>query len=171
MNVIKLFFLNIRTNSQLQHNTASRMNVPYKDSRQIGIVFTVEDKIKHETVKDLIRKLETDGKQVQVIEFLPERKENYEFKFDFFTENDLSFWGSITSPQANKFVNAPFDFIICLDTMPNPLILHLLAACKAKCRVGPSWEDGHPYFELMIEPSASIKVMAETMYQYTTQLK
>ena len=171
MNVIKLNFLKIRTNSQLKHNKASRITVPYKDSRQIGIVFTVEDKIKHETVKDLIRKLESDGKQVQVIEFLPERKENYEFKFDFFTEDDVSFFGNITSSQANKFANAPFDFIICLDTMPNPLILHLLASSKAKCRVGPSWEDEHPYFELMIELNPNIKVMAEAMYQYTTQLK
>ena len=171
MNVIKQYFLRIRTNSQLKHNNASRITVPYKDSRQIGIIFTVEDKIKHETVKDLIRKLESDGKQVQVIEFLPERKENYEFKFDFFTEDDVSFFGNITSPQANKFVGAPFDFIICLDTMPNPLLLHVLASCKAKCRVGPSWQDGHPYFELMIEPNPNVKVMAETMYQYTTQLK
>ena len=58
MNVIKLNFLKIRTNSQLKHNKASRMNVPYQDSRQIGIIFTVEDKVKHETVKDLLKKLE-----------------------------------------------------------------------------------------------------------------
>jgi len=171
MNVIKLNFLKIRTSSLLKQHKTSRINVPYKDSQQIGIIFTVEDKIKHETVKDLIKKLESDGKHVQVIEFLPERKENYEFRFDFFTEKEVSFLGAITSHQAHKFANALFDFIFCLDTTPNPLVLHMLALSKAKCRVGPSGEEGRPYFELMIESNPNIKIMAESMYRYTTQLK
>lgn len=171
MNVIKLNFLKIRTDSLLKQNKTSRTNVPYKDSKQIGIIFTVEDKTKHETVKDLIRKLESDGKQVQVIEFLPERKENYEFKFDFFTEKELSLFGTITSQQAIKFANSPFDFVFCLDMAPNPLVLHLLALSKARCRVGPSRDEGRPFFEMMIESNPNIRIMAETMYQYTSQLK
>ena len=171
MNVIKLNFLRMRTNSLLKQNKAPRTNVTYKDSQPIGIIFTVEDKNKHETVKDLIKKLESDGKQVQVIEFLPEAKENYEFKFDFFTEKELSLFGAITSHQANKFANTAFDFVFCLDAVPNPLVLHLLALSKARCRVGSSWEASRPFFELMIESNPNIRTMAETMYQYTTQLK
>jgi hypothetical protein len=47
----------------------------------------------------------------------------------------------------------------------------LLALSKAKCRVGRSWDDGHSYFELMIETVANIKVMMETMYKYAALLK
>lgn len=171
MNVIKLNFLKIRTDSQLKNNKASRKNVPYRDAHQIGIIFTVEDKSKHDTVKELIKKLEADGKQVQVIEFLPDDKQNYEFRFNFFTKKDLSFFGKINALEAIKFADAPFDFLFYLDTTPNPLILYLLASSKAKCRVGPSWDDRHPFFELMIESKPDFKVMADTMYQYTTQLK
>jgi len=171
MNVIKLNFLKIRTDSQLKNNKASRKNVPYRDAHQVGIIFTVEDKSKHDTVKELIKKLEADGKQVQVIEYLPEDKQNYEFRFNFFTQKDLSFFGKINAHEAKKFADTIFDFVFYLDSTPNPLIMYLLASSKAKCRVGPSWEDGHPYFELMIESKPDYKIMAETMFQYTTQLK
>ena len=169
--MIKLNFLNLRTNMVLKYNKAHRENVSYKKAHEIGIIFTVEDKAKHETVKDLIKKLEQDGKHVEVIEFLPEKKDNYEFKFDFFTEKDLSFWGNITSHSALKFSDTPFDFLFYLDTTPNPLILHLLARSKAKCRVGRSWDNGRSYFEFMVESVANTKVMVETMYKYTSQLK
>lgn len=171
MTVIKFNFLKFRTNLVLKYNKAQRANVSYKSAQQIGIIFTVEDRAKHETVKELIKKFEQDGKQVQVIEFLPDKKDNYEFKFNFFTEKDLSFWGNITSTDALKFADTAFDFLFYLDTTPNALILHLLARSKAKCRVGRSWDDDRSYFEFMIESEANIKVMVETMYKYTTQLK
>jgi len=171
MTGMKLNLLKYRTNLLLRNNKADRTNLSYRKAQQVGIIFTVEDKIKHETVKEFIKKLEQDGKQVQVIEFLPAKKDNYEFRFDFFTEKDLSFWGNITSTDAIKFANTPFDFLFYVDITPNPMILYLLALSKAKCRVGRSWDDGHSYFELMIETVANIKVMMETMYKYAALLK
>lgn len=168
---MKLNFLKYRTNMLLKDTQAERSNVPYKKAQQIGIIFSVEDKGKHENVKDLIKKFEQDGKQVTVIEFLPNNKDNYEFRFDFFTEKDLSLWGKITSNDALKFANTPFDFLFYLDATPNPMILYLLALSKAKCRVGRSWDEGHSYFEFMIESAADVKVLIETMYKYTALLK
>lgn len=171
MTAMKLNFLKYRTQALLRNDKTPRSNVSYKKAQLIGIIFSVEDRIKHDTVKELIKKFEQDGKQVTVIEFLPDNKDNYEFKFNFFTEKDLSFWGKITSNDALKFANMPFDFLLYLDTTPNPMILHLLALSKAKCRVGRSWDDGRSYFEFMIETVANIKIMIETMYKYTSILK
>ena len=145
--------------------------MPYKNAKQIGVIFTVEDKAKHETVKEFIRKFESDGKQVKVIEYLPADKQNYEFKFDFFTDNDLSFWGNITSNDALKFVDIPFDYLFYLDTEPNALMLHLLARSKAKCRVGRQWDSGHSYFEFMLESANNIKTLLEIMHRYVIQLR
>ena len=171
MTAMKLNILKYRTNMLLKNNSTPRTNVAYKKAQLIGIIFSVEDRVKHDTVKELIKKFEQDGKQVTVIEFLPDNKDNYEFKFNFFTEKDLSFWGKITSNDALKFANTPFDFLYYLDATPNPMILHLLALSKAKCRVGRSWDDGQSYFEFMIESATNIKVMIETMYKYTSILK
>lgn len=168
---MKLNFLKFRTDRLLRNNKASRTSVPYKSAQNIGIIFSVEDKVKHDTVKDLVKRFEQDGKKVQVIEFLPEDKQNYEFKYNFFTEKDLSFWGNITSNDALKFADIPFDFLYYLDVEPNPLILHLLAKSKAVCRVGRSWDEGHSYFEFMVESGNNVREMIDTMYKYSIQLK
>lgn len=169
--MIRFNLLKFRTNLLLKSNKSKRANVPYKDAASIGIIFSVEDKIKHETIKQLIKRFEQDGKKVQVLEFLPKKKDNYEFRFDFFTEDELTLWGNINSPDALKFADSPFDFLLYLDKTPNPLILHILALSKSKCRVGKSWSDGQPFFELMIESVGDIKMMSDTMYNYTSQLR
>jgi len=167
---MKLNLLKFRTDLLLK-NKLHRENVSYEASKSMGVLFTVEDKAKHETVKDFIKKFEADGKQVKVIEFLPSDKQNYEFKFDFFTENELSFWGKITSSDAMKFVEIPFDFLFYLDTDPNPMLLHLLAKSKAKCRVGRVWDKSESYFEFMVESPPTIRSLVDTIHRYIVQLK
>jgi hypothetical protein len=168
---VKFTFLKFRTDSQLKNNKTLRTNLPYKQANNIGIIFSVEDKMKHDAIKDLVKKFEHDGKKVSVIEFLPPKKENYEFLFDFFSDKDLSFWGKITSSNALKFSDTPFDFLFYIDADPNPLILNLLARSKSKCRVGKFWDDGRSFFELMIESNGNTRALMDNMYTYTSQLK
>ncbi|QOI97966.1 MAG: hypothetical protein HRU69_10940 [Flammeovirgaceae bacterium] len=168
---MKLRFLKSRTSRQLRHNNTQRGNMPYKRAQTVGVVFTVADRQKHDQIKDFIHKLEQDGKKVHVMSFLPEKRENHEFLFDFFTVKDVSFWGKITSQTAIKFCETPFDYLYYLDTEPNPYILYLLARSQAKCRVGRFWTSGEPYFELMLNSEASTRNLIEGVYKYSTQLK
>src|SRR5688572_8415506 len=144
---MKLSFLKIRTNSHLKKNKTVRASVPYKEAVSCGILFSVEDKAKHDAIKDFMHKLEHDGKKVQVMSFLPNKKENYEFMFDFFTMKEVSILGQITSHIAVKFSQTPFDYLFCIDAEPNVLVLNLLARSKAKCRVGKFGDEATPYFE------------------------
>jgi hypothetical protein len=169
--MFKWSLLKMRTNSALKNNTTEHRSIPYKKATQVGIIFTVEDKQKHHDIKEFIHRLELDGKKVTVLEFLPEKKENYEFKFDFFSARDLTFWGNLDSPIAHEFANKPFDYLFCIDKEPNPLILHLLARSKALCRVGKYHESVRPFFELMIEENGAVKNLMENMYNYTHQLR
>src|SRR6201990_1998216 len=123
--MFKMSFLKMRTSTALRKMSAKRASTPYKAAENIGIIFSVEDRSKHDNIKDLIKKLETDGKKVTVLEFLPKKKENYEFLFDFFTLDDLSFWGNITSEKAMKFSNTAFDYLFYIDSQLNPLVLNL----------------------------------------------
>jgi hypothetical protein len=168
---MKLSFLNYKTRTHLKKNKAIRTSLPYKQALSVGLIFTVEDRAKHDVIKDFVRHLEQDGKHVKVISLLPKNKENYEFMFDFFTEKELTFWGNIESSSANKFVDSPFDFLYYLDAEPNPLLLNLIARSKARCRVGKFFEAGTPFFELMIETKNTVKGMIEEMYRYTKVLR
>ncbi len=164
-------FLRISTNSHLRKNKSARTCVPYAEAQKVGILFTVEDKQKHANIKDLVKKLEKDGKKVTVLCFLPDDKQNYEFLFDFFTQKDFNIWGNVTSSLALKFASIEFDYVFYLDTDPNPLILNLLARCKAKCRLGPYWETGKPFFEFMVESNGGTHELMESLYKYTTLLR
>lgn len=169
--MFRLNFLKMRTDSALKKNKSPRVSKPYKQAKQMGIIFSVEDKQKHLDIKEFIHQLEQDGKLVQVLEYLPPKKENYEFKFDFFTMKDVTFWGNLDSPLTVKFIETSFDYLYYLDKEPNPLILNLLARSKAQCRVGRYSEPLSPFFELMIEQNGTNKGLIETMYNYTRQLR
>ncbi len=169
--MFRLNFLRMRTSSALKRNSIPRASVPYKRAQSVGIIFSVEDRQKHDLIKDFVRHLETDGKKVQVLEFLPKKKENYEFLFDFFSDKDLSFWGRITSAEAIRFSDIPFDYLFYVDQESNPMVLHLLAVSKARCRVGRFVEPESPFFELMIEHKGPVKELIDSMYKYTRQLR
>jgi hypothetical protein len=168
---MKLNFLNIRTNNQLKKNKSLRSSIPYKQALTVGVLFTVEDKKKHDDIKEFIHKLEQDGKKVQVLEYLPVKKDNYEFMFDFFTIKDISFWGKIESEKTLKFSDTPFDYLFCMDTERNPMVLYLLARSKAKCRVGRFQDQEKSFFELMIDSNGGTKNLIDGIYKYTAQLK
>ena len=161
----------MRTVTALKKNHSLRSNLPYQQAHHIGIMFSVEDKQKHQDVKEFIHYLEQDGKKVQVLEYLPLKKENYEFKFDFFTIDDLSFWGRINSATALKFSETRFDYLFYIDKEPNPMALYLLACSKARCRIGRFSENENPFFEMMIEQNGTTRGLIETMYKYTKQLR
>ncbi|MBX2917033.1 MAG: hypothetical protein KF856_17315 [Cyclobacteriaceae bacterium] len=161
----------MRTESALKKNRTLRSSKPYKQAVTVGILFTVEDKQKHTDIKEFIHQLEQDGKKVQVLEYLPEKKENYEFKFDFFTIKDINFWGTLQSATAEKFIQTPFDYLFYIDLRPNPIMLNVLANSKAHCRVGKFMDSQQAYLELMIEQNGTNKGLIETIYNYTKQLR
>jgi hypothetical protein len=169
---MKLSFLKYKTSVLLKkQKPSSRNSIPYKKALTTGIIFTVEDKQKHFAIKDFIKKLEGDGKHVQVLEYLPEKTENYEFKFDFFSDKDVTFWGNIRSENALQFADAPFDFLFYLDLNPNPMVMNILARSHAKCRVGKFWDNSDHYLDFMIDSVSNTQALLETLYKYVSQLK
>lgn len=168
---MKLTFLRFSTNSQVKKNKTHRESVTFAKAQSVGILFSVEDRAKHDVVKELIKKLEGEGKKVTVLAFLPEKKENFEFLFNYFTIKDISFFGNLQSNDALNFSNTPFDFLYCLDELPNLMVLNILARCKAKCRIG-KYADGHEaFFELMIESKNGVRSLAEGALKYSRELR
>jgi hypothetical protein len=155
----------------LRKNSSLRTSTPYKKSNSFGIIFSVEDRQKHDDIKEFVKRLELDGKQVKVLEFLPKMKDNYEFLFDFFTIKDLNFWGKIDNAAAEQFSQTAFDYLFYVDNDHNPLILNLLAQSKAHCRVGRHDPENVSFFEFMIESKGTLRGLIDNMYSYTKLLR
>lgn len=168
---IKERLITLRTRWSLKKNQGNRGSTPFKRATEIGILFSVEDREKHEAIKEFVKSLEIQQKRVQVIGFLPKKKENFDFLFNFFTEEDVSTWGNIKSPDAIRFSNTAFDYLYCFDVKPNPFIQNILARSVAKCRIGQFWKDGEQYLDLMIANVASTKSLIQEAYKYTKDLK
>ncbi|MGC1242993.1 MAG: hypothetical protein WA874_15495 [Chryseosolibacter sp.] len=168
---MKFKFLRYKTRSYLKNNKTLRYNEAYQKAVSIGLIFTVENRQKHDHIKNLIRKFEHDGKKVKALAYLPPDQENYEFLFDFFTYREISFWGNITATSAIQFADTPFDFLIYLDATPNDLIMNLVAKSKAKCRIGKFWKEAEPFFEMMIENHGDARTLIDDVYRYTTSLR
>lgn len=164
--------INLRTKSLLKKNPTHRSSMIYDKADQIGVIFTIDSKEKHDTIKSFIKQLEADGKKVDVIAYLPKNKENYEFLFDFYTAKDISFWGSFTSDKVTSFASKSFDYLFYIDTQSNILNRNILAMSKAKCRVAPFDELNEDYSEMMVQvpKKASITELVNEMYRYTKLL-
>ena len=169
--MLKSSFLNMRTRLALKKNRTLRGSVAWKKAQSVGIIFSVVDRQKHDDIKEMIRQLESDGKKVKVLEFLPPKKENFEFLFDFFTLEELSFWGKITSVRAIQFTMVPFDYLFYVDNEPNPMVLNILAESKAVCRIGKYNDGDSAFYELMIDAKGTTRGLIDNMYKYTRQLR
>ena len=164
--------LSYKTNHYLKKNKAGRENISYEKARTVGVLFSVEDRLKHDVVCDFIQKLKDDGKKVTVLCFLGKNKENIDFKFDYFSFDDVSFWGKIKSEGIDKFIDQEFDFLYNLDIKTNILIDYILAKSKSKCRVGIYNERNTRLFEMMIKVDEykNLEKIAGQLLHYTKEL-
>jgi len=164
--------LSYKTSLFLKQNKIGRETTSYNKAKKIGILFCVEDRNKHKIVCDFIDKLKADGKKVTVLCFLGKKKENFDFKFDYFSIENLSFWGSLKSKEVNKFIQTDFDFLYSLDLKTNILIDYILAKSLSKCRVGIYNERNKKYFELMVKVDEfkNLQKITDQFLYYTKEL-
>lgn len=165
-------FLELKTKSALKKNTSLRNTVDYYKAKKVGIIFSSDTLDKHKAIKSMILSLEDDGKQVEVISFLDDGKENHEFKFNFFSRKDISFFGNIESVDLLNFINKEFDYLFTVDSVLDPIIKNVLALSKSKCRVGKFSTENSPFFELMINPvnKSSTGEFIEEVLEYTRKI-
>lgn len=164
-------FLQYRTNSWLKKNHTIRANGAYDKAENVGILFTIYDLKKHETVKEFIKTLKNDEKKVDVLAYLPKEGQNFEFRFDFFTEKDLNFWGSFTSEAVTKFVKKPFDYLFYLDDHNSEIVNNVMAMSNAKCRIGKLIDGNEKFCEMMVQsPNGKTSGLVKEMYKYTKLL-
>ena len=80
----KLLLINTKSSLKI---AKSRDSIGYKNAKNVGVIFSIEDLNKHKSIKNFIKTLEKGGKTVQVLSYLGKGKENHEFLFDFFTDD------------------------------------------------------------------------------------
>ena len=165
--------LALRTKLFVKKNNFERITTSFSEAKKIGIVFCVEDKVKHASIDHFVHKLQKEGKTVKALCYLPKGKENYEFRFDFFARADLSFWGNFTSPLIEEFLQEDYDYLFSIDHKSHFLVDNIIARSKAKCRIGLYQEEHNQWLEMMVrvQEFKNIDKAIDQMYHYTMELQ
>lgn len=172
MLTLRKSFINIRTNLSLKKPNGRRFSVGYPEARHVGIIFSVEDVQKHEHIKKLVKRIQQDGKTVEVLSFLGKDKQNHEFLFDFFTEKDISFWGGFKTDRVRQFMTKEFDYLIHVDVGSNMYFERMLAKSAARCRIGNYCDRKSRFYEMMVKTKEqnNIEELVNQLYHYTRSL-
>ena len=149
--MLSKYFLSLKTSSSLKSKSVIRSSNGFSDSLSIGILFTYSDNHNFGLVKEIIEKLEIEGKKVDSISYIEKIGEADIHKFHFFNLTDKDFWGNWNKPVIKSFIEIPFDYLLSLDLNTNIVTQNILAGSKAKCRVGRFEEGKSDYFEMMID--------------------
>ncbi|MFT7034470.1 MAG: hypothetical protein ACJA2S_002987 [Cyclobacteriaceae bacterium] len=149
--MLSKYFLSLKTSSFLKSKSIIRRTTGFADSLRVGILFTYSDNHNFGLVKEVIEKLEIEGKKVDSISYIEKMEEADIHKFFFFNLSDKDFWGNWNKPDIKNFVEIPFDYLLNLDLNTNIATQNILAGSKAKCRVGRYEEGKSDYFEMMID--------------------
>ncbi|MGI9541870.1 MAG: DUF6913 domain-containing protein [Cyclobacteriaceae bacterium] len=172
MSAVAEKLLKLRTSKLLKSNRSKRETVNYDAVNEIGILFTIVDREKHNAIKQLAKQFKADGKQVEVLCFLGKGKENYDFLYNYISSTDISALGKMNSGSAITFAKKNFDYLFYVDLHSNIYLENILAMSNAKCRVGIFEEKKDAFFELMLNINRDKKIsqLVDQMYYYTKKL-
>ena len=107
---------------------------------------------------------------MEVLTYLAKNRDNFDFRFDFFSMEDVSLFGKINAVNVKDFVKKKFDILFYFDYEPNILLEPVLVMSQAKCRVGRFAGEGKSQlFELMVQVArdAPISELIEQLHHYT----
>jgi hypothetical protein len=171
---LKTYFLTIRIRNALKNHHPERKMIPYHRAKNIGVLFNSQYEGKQaQFINQFFRRLRDDGKNVKSLTCLMHERSNpFDFKFDFFSEKDLSLAGELKSDVVDRFINADFDYLFCLNETPFLPFDFVLAQSKARFRIGLYQEEKPGFFELMVSPvkGQELDSVLSEMLDYTRRI-
>jgi hypothetical protein len=147
---IKEKILSLYTKRLVKTRHVVRTSVGFQQAQNMGILYSADSPQKHEAVRHLATQLKKMGKKVAGLCYATTPIQATYPYFPIINHRDLQLWGTITHPQAQNFINTPFDYLYQVDLKGHPILDYLLAKSKAKCRVGYYSALRANLFEMMV---------------------
>lgn len=149
--MFRKFLLLFKTKIILKTNNAIRISKSYKQTQNIGIIFTYNGEKNRILINKFLNKIEQEGKKVQLLAYIPKIFKEETFDFPNFMIKDMDFLRDFNNSLLSQFEQNVFDYLINADIQSNIVIENVLANSKSKCRVGRYQKNKHDFYELMID--------------------
>jgi len=163
-----------RKNARWRRRSQPRQTVmmPLPEAKNIGILF-LEEEGHQQALNRFVDRLVWDHKRVRALTWFEKFHSNpYQFKFDFFTQKEISWLGNIKNEKVSQFIDFRFDYLFCVSRQVFLPFEYILMRSNARFRVGFFEEGKEHLFDLMIQPpsDAPLQALLEQMYEYTQKI-
>lgn len=126
----------------------------YADATSIGIIYDATEKSNYDVVKNYVRRVRNDQKEVKSLGFIDSKKlpgdQFIKLGMDFFTLAHLNWYYKPISKVTSNFMKEPFDILICLITEENLPIEYIAARSAASFRIGKFSTQNKRFLDFMI---------------------
>lgn len=134
----------------------------YSDAFKIGILYNATEKENYEAVKNFVRRIRNNSKEVTSLGFINSRKfpsdQFIKLGIDFFTLGDMNWYYKPTGKKTSNFVKTDLDILICLTLEECLPIDYLVAFSNAKFKIGRFSERNKQFFDFMIDLKPGEKI-------------
>ena len=157
---------------EIKFTQRERAVVGFGDAKKIGILYDATTKSNYELVKEYLRKIRNQQKEVKALGFIDSKKfppdQFVKLGMDFFTREHLNWYLTPDSRVTDNFVNENFDILISLNIEKCFPLQYISAFSKAKYRVGNYGNGSEVFYDLMInlKPEDDLKNFIEQVDYY-----
>lgn len=167
---LQLRWLNYMLNKKISKKSIQHSSIPFEKAKRVGILYDITEMSDSVFVDNYVQVLKKAGKTVELLTYVNEVSEDAEFKVQYFTKKDLSWYGLPVGEVVDKFTETPFDILMSLHISPIPELEHIAALSHASFRVGRYDDSKVECYDLMID-NASNKNLQHFIQQVDKHLK
>jgi hypothetical protein len=165
------FFLTKKTLAE-QPKPIKRQLSSFKAAQWIGILYDATSPERCEKIQAFAKQLEDTGKQVTLLGFINEKKQNIDVSFDYFCKNNLTWTGTPQGKLVENFLTKSYDLLYILHPKSTLAFEYIAALTDAALKVGPCAKYFDAYdFMLEANKQTTIEDFMVQAQQYCQLLK
>lgn len=147
-------------NREWRNHVRKPHTVAFDDAKSIGIIYDATDNDDYELVKNYVKELRDQKKEVLALGFVNQDElPNMRFSklgLDFFTRKNLNWYFKPSHPMVSKFIDGDFDILIFLNVENMLPLKYVAAATKARFKIGKYDSKNSRYCDFMIKTEEHI---------------
>lgn len=133
---IRAIFFKNALGKLLAEQKRQRKTNTLQSARTIGILFDATSETVRKDVLEYVKKLEKDGKKVQMLGFFDTKQPPENQSFDYFFLKETTWQGIPKSEKAKTFSKEKFDLLLCLNPDDRPSLEWLAIESPAAMKIG-----------------------------------
>lgn len=131
-------------------------------AQTFGIIYEAIDKESFDIIQNFHEVLKYNKKTVKVLGYVPAKRYDMGLMLNLETHlykwSDVNWYYKPTLPAVNEFIENEFDMLLDFSLNPQMPIVNVVAASKAKFKVGRYTDSYQNYYDMMLDAPKDISL-------------